>query len=264
MRSEKLLAKYKKKELFIGTHCQIPEPVIPELMGMQGFDFLWIDTEHSAIDRKDLNAMILAAHAADVAVLVRVHACEPVFTKAVLEMGPDGIIFPNVRNVEEARLAVASVRYPPDGIRGFGPQRANRYGAIPMNEWLASESKKVWCIPQIEDYRAVDNLEAILAVPGIDALMCGPNDLSGSLGKLTQMGDPEVKRYLDLYVAKGRAAGVPVGTSFGYGGQGDDAIREWIKRGVDYICVGGDLNYLKNGASHMYQTIKKIGEQERR
>lgn len=263
MRSEKLAAKYAKGELFIGTHCHIAEPVIPEILALQGFDFLWIDTEHSAIDYKDLNMMIMSAHLADTPALVRIPACTAVHAKTVLEMGPDGIIFPNVRSVEDVRTAVAAVRYPPDGVRGYGPQRAVRYGGISNEEWLARESKKVWCIPQIEDYRAIENMEELLAVPGIDALMIGPNDMSGTMGKLTQLDDPEVARYLDMYVKKGRAAGIPVGTSFGYGERGDEAIRKWVKRGVDFICVGSDLNFLAGGASALYKTIKKIGETER-
>lgn len=263
MRSEKLRAMFERKELFAGTHCQIAEPIVTEIVCRQGFDFLWIDTEHSAIDRKDLNTMILAAHAADVPVFVRVTYCDPNYAKPILEMDPDGIIFPNVRNVEEAKLAVAAVRYPPEGIRGYGPQRANGYGEISNADWVGKESKKVWCIPQIEDYRAIDNLEAILAVPGIDALMIGPNDMSGSMGKLAQLSDPEVQRYFDMYVAKAKAAGVPVGTSFGYGGNDDSQIREWIKRGVDYICVGSDMSYLASGARTLAGTIRGIAKEVR-
>lgn len=259
MRTERLREMFDRKELFIGTHCQIAEPVIPELMAMQGFDFLWIDTEHSAIDRKDLNYMIMSAHLTRAAVFVRVTANNPDFVKPILEMGPDGIVFPNVRNPEDAERAVASVRYPPAGGRGFGPQRATSYGKIPNAEWVGRESGKVWCITQIEDFRAVDCLDDILAVPGIDAVMCGPYDMSGSLGKLTEVADPEVVAYYDKYAAKAKASGLPVGVSFGYGDSASDAfIESWLRRGVDYICVGSDMNYLAGGAAHVHDTIVDI------
>ncbi|MCC8190721.1 MAG: 4-hydroxy-3-methylbut-2-en-1-yl diphosphate synthase [Planctomycetes bacterium] len=257
MRSEALRAKFDRGEVFVGTHCQIAEPVIPEIFGMQGFDFLWIDVEHSAIDRKELNLMIMAAHLTEAAVLVRIPCCDPVQAKAILEMGPDGIIFPNVRDASEARLAVAAVRYPPDGVRGYGPQRATGYGRIPTGEWVERESKKVWCIPQIEDYRAVEHLEEILAVPGIDALVCGPMDLSGSMGKLTQLSDPEVQRVFDAFVAKSKRAGVPVGASFGYGANGDDLIAEWLGRGVDFLSVGSDFNFLAAGAAAVFSKVRQ-------
>ena len=256
MRSELLRKKYEAGELFFGTHCQIAEPVIPEMFGLQGFDFLWIDTEHSAIDRKELNLMIMSAHLTESAVIVRIPACDPVHAKAVLDMGPDGIVFPNVRDADEARLAVASVRYPPDGVRGYGPQRATRYGRIPGGEWVEKESKKVWCLVQIEDYKAVDKLDEILAVPGLDALICGPMDFSGSLGKLTKLNDPEVMGYFDVIVDKAKKARVPVGVSFGYSGQGNSQIVEWIRRGVDFMSVGSDFNYLTAGSALVYKTIK--------
>ena len=91
--------------------------------------------------------------------------------------------------------------------------------------------------------------------------MCGPSDLSGSLGKLTKVFDPEVAACYDMYAAKAKASGLPTGASFGYGGPASDAfIEAWLRRGVDYICVGSDMSYLGSGAAHVHNTIVKIHE----
>jgi len=260
LKTEKLEQKLKDGQVLIGTHAHIAESVITHIIALQGFDILWIDTEHSAIDRRDLNHMLMAVAPTDTAAFVRVTWNDPQIVKPILEMGPDGIVFPNIRTKEEAELAVASVLYPPDGIRGYGPQRANMYGMIDNDEYLEHVAKKVWKIMQIEDWRTVERLEEILAVPGIDAIQIGPKDFSASMGKLKAF-DQEVWDMLQKLVEKCNKANVPIGTSFAYSGSTSPLIEKWISMGVNWINVNSDVTFLMEGAKttlhNVQQSLKK-------
>ena len=264
MKGDVLKEKFKNKELIIGTHITAPEPMNIEIMAKAGFDVIWIDWEHAPIDRKDLNLMIMGVRTTDSAVFVRVPNNKEEWVKPALEMGADGIIFPNVKNAVEAKKAIDCVYYPPFGKRGFGPHRAMEFGLMSAKEYVDVESKKVWVILQIEDYKTVENLEEILALEGVDAIQIGPNDLAGSLGLLPDSGHEKVQKYLDMLVEKCHKAGVLVGTSFGYGGsKSDEVIKQWLARGVDWVNVGSDVNCLLNGSLDTIAAVKKAaGQQE--
>ena len=111
-----------------GTHVSLSEPIITELIGNLGYDFIWVDTEHTAIDYHTLELLLMGARASGTQTLVRVPWNDAVLAKRVLEQGPDGIIFPMVNTAEEADRAMKSTLYPPEGNRGFGPIRATQYG----------------------------------------------------------------------------------------------------------------------------------------
>lgn len=252
-RIERLEQKLARGETLIGTHSALPEPLIPEMLGMAGFDILWVDAEHSPLDRRDLNLMILSANLTDIAVFVRIPEINPSFVKTVLDMGADGIIFPNIRSVEDAQLAVASMKYPPEGIRGYGPQRCTRYGAIDEQEYIHKYSKQPWAVLQIEHWDSVEHLEEIMEVPGINMLCAGPCDLSGSLGKLALVDDPECKKWYDLLVEKAIKKGIPIGVSGAPGVMGD-----WLRRGVSWINIGGDSGYILAGAKALHQEMQTL------
>ena len=116
----------------IGTVIGLCDPCISEMIGQNGYDFLWIDTEHSAMDYHTLLMHIIAAKAGGSASIVRIPWNEPYLAKRVLEMGPDGIIIPQVSGAEDVRRAMKSCLYPPEGERGFGPRRACKYGMQPL------------------------------------------------------------------------------------------------------------------------------------
>ena len=244
-----------EKRLAIGGHVFLTDPSISEAMAGFGYDFIWIDGEHGPFDKEKLLAHIVAANAGGAAALVRVPANDPVLIKPVLEMGPDGIIIPMVMNAEEARKAVSACRYPPAGIRGFGPRRANRYGMIPTEVYLASADEAIIKIVQIEHISAVRDIEAILAVEGLDAVIIGPNDLSASIGRLGKLKDPDVIALYDEIVNACRSAEKPCGVSIGPGDEG--FIQEWIARGVDFISCGDDISFLAAGALRTIDLIRK-------
>jgi 2-keto-3-deoxy-L-rhamnonate aldolase RhmA len=231
-------------ELVIGSHVSLLDSSVSELLACVGFDFLWVDTEHSAIDRGVLQQHLVAAQAGGAAAFVRIPWNDPVLVKPVLEMGPAGIVFPMICSAEQAKAAVAACLYPPAGVRGFGPRRAVRYGTVPSDRYIREAAESFWRIMQIEHIDAVRNLEAIVEVEGVDAIVVGPNDLSGSVGLLGQTGHPEVRKLCDRIAEVAKRRGIPFGTSIG---DDPDTVRQWIDRGVDWIATGTDTGSLLAG-----------------
>ena len=252
-RASELLARMRNKELIIGTHVNMADMSIAEQMGVIGFEFIWIEGEHSPLDKQIILGHVIAAKAGETAALVRIPWNDPVLAKPILEMGVDGIVFPFIRTAEEAEAAVAACRYPPEGIRGFGPRRANKYGTQPNDEYLAGVDDSILKIMQIEHIDAVNNLEEILAVDGVDTVVVGPNDLSGSIGLLGQTRHPDVMALMDQIGEKCNKAGIPFGVSMG--GVDKATIADWIRRGITWIAAGNDTSYIAQAGS---DTIKLI------
>lgn len=249
--------KISEGKIVTGTVISFNDSSITEILGDLGYDFVWIDGEHSALERQAVQHHIMAARGTDAAPFVRIPWNDPVLAKPILEMGPAAIIFPFIRTAEEARLAVSSCLYPPDGIRGFGPRRANRYGMVDNDTYLKEYSSQIWKVMQIEHYEAVENLEEILAVEEVDTIVVGPNDLSGSIGLLGQTRHKEVIALMDEIGRKAMKSGKPFGVSMGLDPQ---SIRDWLRRGVSWIGVGGDTGHLIKGAKETLNETRDIIE----
>jgi 2-keto-3-deoxy-L-rhamnonate aldolase RhmA len=242
---EKLKKKIANNELAVGASVVLTDSSVSEQLGEIGFDFVWIDSEHTVLDKKDIQLHIIAARGTGAATFVRVVDNDPAIVKPILEMGPSGVIFPFIKTAEEARKAVEACLYPPHGNRGYGPIRALRYGVTSKLQYVQEASSQLWKILMIEHIDAVKNLDEILAVEGVDALIVGPNDLSGSIGLLGQVDHPEVKKLYDIIAEKANKAGVPFGVSNGY----DEVLfKEWVKRGVSFISLGSDYSFITKAA----------------
>ena len=253
-RAKQLLDKFSGSELAVGGHVFFTDASISEEMACWGYDFIWIDAEHGPFDKEKILQSIVAANNAGAAAIVRVTVNDPAFIKPVLEMGPDGVISPMVCTREEAQRFADACLYPPKGARGFGPRRANRYGAIPSGSYLENASKSFLRIAQIEHVKAVENLEEIFQVDGIDAYVVGPNDLSGSIGRLGDTQHPEVVALFDEIAQKCKAAGKIFGTSIGPNDR--QYIRDWIARGIHSISCGDDISFIANGTRDTIAFIK--------
>ncbi|MCQ0113114.1 HpcH/HpaI aldolase family protein [Zhouia amylolytica] len=194
-KSSELKKKLKGNELSIGSWLTIPHQSIVEIMASAGFEWLTIDIEHSAIDYQTVQNLIGHIQGNNMASLVRVSENDEVVIKRVMDAGADGVIVPMVKNAEEAKKAVSFVKYPPIGKRGVGLSRAQHYGVKfdSYNKWVNSQAV---IIAQIEHIQAVENLEAILDVDGIDGIIVGPYDLSASMGKPGMFEDEDVKQVL--------------------------------------------------------------------
>lgn len=238
--------KLRRHELCIGTHVSLGEAVVTEMMGNLDYDYLWIDMEHSCINTDQLLNHLIAARASGINAIVRIPWNDAVLVKPVLDAGADGVIFPMVRSYEEACYAVESSSYPPRGTRGYGPRRAAMFGMIEGKEYRAHADGKLMRFIQIEHIDAVNDLDRILTIPELDAFILGPNDLSGSMGRLGEFNMPDVRAVIDEAIAKINAAGKVAGVSLG---AADEAtLKDWYLRGARMISAGYDVKYIMAGA----------------
>jgi 2-keto-3-deoxy-L-rhamnonate aldolase RhmA len=186
----------KDRELTVGSWLTIGNTTVAEIMARAGYDWLTIDMEHSAITLDIAQDLIRVIELCGVAPLVRVGVNDATLIKRVMDAGAHGVIVPMVNSREDAEKAVASVQYPPAGFRGVGLARAQKYGTDFEGYKKWNERQSV-VIVQIEHIKAVENMEKILAVPGVDGFIIGPYDLSGSLGVPGQFDHPEMLKALN-------------------------------------------------------------------
>ncbi|MBQ8309742.1 MAG: 4-hydroxy-3-methylbut-2-en-1-yl diphosphate synthase [Clostridia bacterium] len=260
----KLTQKMSEGKLLYGTVLTSGSPLITEMLAQCGFDVLWLDMEHSAIGIESLLNNMIAARSGGTPAWVRVPWNDPVRVKPVIDMGADGVIFPFIRTVDDAKLAVASCTFPPKGIRGYGPLRALDYGRITQADFVESAYRDCKRIIQIEHVDAVNNLEEIAAIDGIDGYIVGPNDLSGSIGKLGRMHDEEMialyRRIGSVLKAAGKPAGIFTG---GYAGTlNTDDIERWIDMGYTMFFTGSDCGMVYNSATAMINAFNKSFKKE--
>jgi 2-keto-3-deoxy-L-rhamnonate aldolase RhmA len=186
-----------KRELAAGKCCigamiTVNSPIVAELFSRVGFDWLWFEMEHSALGVEAVQTMLMATNGAEISTIVRVPWNDPTIIKRVIDTGPDGILIPLVNTRAEAESAVQAMKYPPVGKRGAGLARAQGYG-LTSAEYMRSANDEVLTMLMIEHIQAVENIDEILKVEGVDAIMIGSLDLSGSLGLLGQTSHPDVE-----------------------------------------------------------------------
>jgi len=244
------------ERLALGTVVNLTDSLVTEIIASAGVDFVWIDLEHSAMSLSDVNHHIAAARSYGVAPLVRVPWNDAVRVKPILEMGPAGIIFPFINSAAEAADAVAACRYPPRGVRGFCPHRANDFGARPLSEYLSTAEREPWVVVQIEHVDAVAAIEEICAVPGIGSLLVGPFDLSVSAGKPGQIDDPAVQKQFDRVAAVATDRGVPLG-AFALSAD-ETGIKRWIDRGASWLALDTEYSHLIRGVTGARETINRL------
>src|ERR1700727_2582522 len=240
-----LKRKLKAGEAVLGAWLSLNDPVAAEILARVGFDFLLIDTEHGAWDLVTLQTTLMGFNATDTVPSVRVPWNDHVRIKQALDMGVEGILAPMVRNVAECRELVRSCRYPPQGGRGVGPRRASHYYRN-IDDYVAVANEAIFVMPQIEDIATLDQIDEYLAVPGIDAVAIGPNDLSGTTGFFRQHRHPANAGAIDTIMARAKAAGIPVCTAIT---SKPEEQRDLIARGVLLLTVTTDVELLAGGAA---------------
>ena len=250
MIKEKLL----KNKLTIGSWITIGHPSVVEIMAIAGFEWLAIDMEHTPISLETAQTLITSIQANGMQSLVRVSKNEEVIIKKVMDCGADGIIVPMVNNGLEAEKAVSYVQYPPRGKRGVGLYRAQRYGQgfSEYKKWLKEDSV---IIAQIEHYKAVENIEEILQTKGIDGIMIGPYDLSGSMGYPGQYDRGDVKDAVDKVKRACKRLNKPYG--FHVIESDPDKSMEKIDDGCVFLAYSIDFFFLGDCAIHGMNVIKK-------
>jgi 2-keto-3-deoxy-L-rhamnonate aldolase RhmA len=233
--------KMSRGEVCIGTAITFYDPAISEALAGD-LDFIWIDAEHNALSLETIQLHLMAVRGTTTFPVVRVAWNDPVLLKPVLDIGAPGVIVPLIRTADDAKLAVSACRYPPEGIRGYGPRRAARYGRDSGAEYCRQANESIMINVQIEHADAVKNLDAILATEGLSGVLVGPNDLAGSMGHTGPPTHPDVAKAIDTVIAKSRAAKKFVGI-----GCGTDAaeLRNWANRGVQWLLMGADFSLLR-------------------
>ena len=246
--------KLKNKKTSLGCWLTISHPLIPEILAPAGFDWLCIDIEHTAIDLNELPPLIISIENQKMTPLVRVGENNPNLIKRVMDIGAQGVIVPNINSAEEAIQAVKSVKYPPKGFRGVGLYRAQGYGRD-FNKYLRWLEKESIVIIQIENIKAVENIDEIFSVRGIDAFLIGPYDLSGSINKPGNFEDDEFKKIVSIILKSAKKHNIPAGFH-SVSSNPKEAIKN-LNKGYKFLAFSLDSILLQNAAVNALQKIKK-------
>jgi len=237
-------------EPVIGSIVSANAPDVAELMSLVGFDYLWIEAEHAPIGLDDAQILIQAIGGRCPAI-VRIPENAEVWFKKALDTGCDGLVVPQVKTADEARRAVASAYYPPVGTRSVGITRAQGYGTT-FADYVETINDRLLLVLQIEHALGVENVDEIVSVPGIGAILIGPFDLSGSLGLLGQTTHPEVESRIEAVRVACERAGVPIGI---FAVDAATAQR-YIEKGFRLICLAADTTFMYRAASAALHEVK--------
>jgi 2-keto-3-deoxy-L-rhamnonate aldolase RhmA len=230
----------KTRELLLGTWISSTDPTVVEAIAQSDFDFIIFDCEHGGIDRVELVTNLIAASAAGRRSIVRLGGDDVVNYMHPIDSGADGVLVPRIRTAGEVRRAVDLCRYPPIGSRGYGPRRAGGYTRRD-NAYAAGANDSVAVMVQIETREAVDNLDEILAVEGLDGVLVGRNDLAGSLGLPRDHQNPELLEVTEAVLTQARSAGLARGIACGADPQSVELAQ---RLGANLIGAGNDYDFL--------------------
>lgn len=231
----------------LGLWVNFAHAPIVEVLAGSGFDWLLLDMEHTPSDLHIVGQQLLALRGTPVAPIVRIPVHDIAWTKRVLDAGAPNIMIPNIRSAAEAREAVSWTRFAPEGQRGVASStRAG--GWLRRKDFLGRANDEIGVIVQIESREALDDLEAICAVPGVDAVFIGPSDLAASLGHRGNAGHPEVQAAISRAIATGRACGQTVGIL-----AADGRAEPYLAQGATMVGVGTDLHLLIAAADALAQ-----------
>jgi 4-hydroxy-2-oxoheptanedioate aldolase len=235
----------------IGLWCSLPGPYVAEAMAGSGFDWMLFDTEHSPGDPVTVLAQLQAVAPYPVSPVVRPASNDAVLIKRFLDIGAQTLLIPYVQNVAEAKAAVAAMRYPPAGIRGVAAStRATRFGRVADYGKRAHE--QLCLLVQVETREALDQLEGIANVDGVDGVFIGPGDLAASLGHVGAPGHPEVQSAIEDAIGRIRACGKPAGIltpDLAY-------AKRCIQFGTTFTAVGADVGILARATENLARQFR--------
>jgi 4-hydroxy-2-oxoheptanedioate aldolase len=240
------------KQLQVGCWLSLGSHTAAEICASAGFDWVLIDMEHAPNDVPQVLHLLHAAAAYPSSIVVRAYWNDTVLIKRLLDLGVQSLLVPNVQTVEEAKLAVEAVRYPPRGVRGVSANsRSNRFGRI--KDYFQRANDEVCLMVQIETRQGLDNLEAIAAVDGIDGLFIGPQDLAADLGHLGNPGHVEVRAAMGEGLRRIDKAGkVPGILAFA-----EADAKHWISEGARFVAVTGDAFLLARSSEAVVKAFKR-------
>ncbi|MDL2717006.1 MAG: aldolase/citrate lyase family protein [Acidobacteriota bacterium] len=229
------------------------EPDLVETLGLLGFDLYILDTEHGTGSAIEAAAVVRACEGAGLAPLVRPRSLDAKLILQFLDAGMTGIMLPGVRTEEDVRRLVGAVKYPPDGLRGLAAMRANGFllGKEKQEDWILRANRETLVLPQIETKEALESVEQLAAVPGIDGFIVGPRDLALALGFSDGPGHPEVEAAIDRVVTASKKHKLVVGTVAQTGARAKDLAA----RGLT-IILHSVTALLKTGAETYFRAAR--------
>lgn len=237
----------------VGLTITVPSPDVAAQAANLGFDFLWIEMEHSPITLETAHNMILATRGTRIVPFIRVPVNEIWTAKRALDAGALGVIFPFTSTPELARQAVAACRYPPTGLRGSGAGLASMRWPVP-GRYTDFADQNVMVVVIIEQAQAVERIEEIASIPGIDVIFIGPSDLSFSLGLRGRQSDPKLKDAIAKVVAAAKRHNIPVGRTAGV-----EQVGDYIKEGFQFFQASSELGMMAAGARPLLKALGKTG-----
>ncbi len=238
-------------KLQIGLWCSLCSNIAADIVRDSGFDWLLLDTEHSPNEIPDLLAQLQAVEGGTATAIVRPAWNDTVLIKRCLDIGATALLVPYVQNPDEAKSAVAAVRYPPRGVRGVAAaSRASRYGRV--TDYLKKADSEICLLVQVETRQALEKLETIATVEGVDGVFIGPSDLSASLGHVGNPAHPEVQKALEDAARRLKAVGKPAGILTG----NEEEARRYIAWGYTFVAVGSDVGLIGRGADALAKKFK--------
>lgn len=243
----------KEGKTVVGVTISVANTDVAATLAGAGFDFLWLEMEHSPLTLETVRDIILATRGLKAVPFTRVPYNVPYLAKQVLDVGSLGVIFPFTSTRELAEQAVRSCKYPPLGIRGFGPALATGRWGMSTSDYVKFANEQVMVMAIIEQKEAVENIDAIASVPGVDVLFIGVNDLSFSLGVGGKITDPLVEEAVSKVVAAGRTHGVPVG----YPSGNPDEINRRIRQGFRFFQASSDLSLMGSAARDLLSRVQR-------
>lgn len=239
-------------QIQIGCWSALANPISTEVLGLAGFDWIVLDGEHAPNDITTFIPQLMALSNSHSAPVVRAPANDPVTIKRLLDIGFYNFLIPFVETREEAALAVASTRYPPEGIRGVSvSHRSNGYGTVV--DYFKQVNQNIAVLVQIESQQGVDNLDAIAATDGVDGIFVGPGDLSAALGHLGNPSHPEVQSAIQYIFARAKAVGKPAGILAPV----ETDARRYLEWGATFVAVGSDLGIFRSATQRLCDQFKK-------
>ncbi|SDY34733.1 HpcH/HpaI aldolase/citrate lyase family protein [Nitrosomonas sp. Nm33] len=248
-----LKAKLARSELTIGSWITLGHPAIAEIMASAGFDWLVLDMEHSVLELSEVQTIIQVLDGQRCPAIVRLTSNHPDQIKRVMDAGAAGIMVPMIKSAADAQAAVESVYYPPEGKRGVGLARAQGYGARfhEYRQWLKNNAV---IIVMIEHVDAVYNIDSILSVPGIDAYIIGPYDLSGSMGRPGELDHPQVQDAIKQILDAGHRLRKPGGIHVIE--PEPNVLQQRINTGFNFLGYSLDIRILDTLCRNHMQTIR--------
>ena len=250
-RALRLKERLRAGEPVIGIWLTIPSAVVGDCIAGCGFDWVLFDGEHAPFDPVTLHQMLIGFKGTDTVPCIRVPANDEVLIKQVLDIGFEGIVTPQTNTADEARRAVAACRYPPDGVRGFGPSYASNYNRD-NEDYVRLANQSILCIIQVESVHTTDQIDEMVKIPGIDGIIVGPNDMSGTAGRFLDTECDQVQGAIGTIMGTAKQAGIPIGH-----GWSAASVAEQIADGAQFILGGDDMNFLREGAASVLAEFRQ-------